>query len=70
MTLKRRNLSEKFIEMENVIVKNHRSFTIAAANRHDFPSLADGVLVPHGIFDVTQNKGYISLGHSKDTLEF
>ena len=37
---------------------------------HYFPSLADGVLIPDAIFDVTQNKGYISLGQSKDTLEF
>ncbi len=37
---------------------------------HDFPSLADGILIPHGIFDVTQNKGYISIGQSKDTSEF
>ena len=24
---------------------------------HDFPSLAEGVVVPHGIFDVQKNKG-------------
>lgn len=37
---------------------------------HDFPSLAEGVVVPHGIYDVTKNKGYVSLGTSKDTSEF
>lgn len=37
---------------------------------HDFPSLASGVVVPHGIYDLTTNKGYISLGKSKDTSEF
>ena len=37
---------------------------------HDFPSLSDGVVIPHGIFDITQNKGYISIGNSKDTSEF
>lgn len=37
---------------------------------HDFPSLAAGVVVPHGIYDLTQNKGYVSLGTSKDTSEF
>jgi Rhodopirellula transposase DDE domain len=37
---------------------------------HDFPSLAAGVIVPHGIYDLTQNKGYVSLGQSKDTSEF
>ncbi len=37
---------------------------------HDFPSLAEGVVVPHGIYDVQQNEGYVSLGQSKDTSEF
>lgn len=37
---------------------------------HDFPSLASGVVVPHGIYDLTKNKGYVSLGKSKDTSEF
>ena len=37
---------------------------------HDFPSLAAGVVVPHGIYDLVQNKGYMSLGQSKDTSEF
>ena len=37
---------------------------------HDFPSLASGVVVPHGIYDVQKNEGYVSLGISKDTSEF
>ena len=37
---------------------------------HDFPSLASGVIVPHGIYDIVKNKGYLSLGKSKDTSEF
>ena len=37
---------------------------------HDFPSLAQGIVIPHGIFDITKNKGYISIGQSKDTSEF
>lgn len=37
---------------------------------HDFPSLAEGVVIPHGIYDVSANTGYISLGKSKDTSEF
>ena len=37
---------------------------------HDFPSLAEGVVVPHGIYDVQKNEGYLSLGKSKDTSEF
>lgn len=37
---------------------------------HDFPSLAEGRVVPHGIYDLNLNKGYLSIGVSKDTSEF
>lgn len=37
---------------------------------HDFGSLAEGRVVPHGIYDVILNKGYVSIGKSKDTSEF
>jgi len=37
---------------------------------HDFNSFADGVIIPHGIYDVLQNCGYINIGISKDTSEF
>lgn len=37
---------------------------------HDFPSLADGVAIPHGLYDIVQNIGYIMLGTSHDTSEF
>lgn len=37
---------------------------------HDFLSSAEGQMVPHGIYDVTDNAGYVTLGLSKDTSEF
>lgn len=37
---------------------------------HDFPSLAEGVVIPHGIYDLRQNHGYVTLGTSHDTSEF
>jgi hypothetical protein len=37
---------------------------------HDFWSLAQGRVVPHGIYDVKYNRGYINLGTSRDTSEF
>jgi hypothetical protein len=37
---------------------------------HDFNSFASGKMVPHGIFDVGRNEGYLSLGISGDTAEF
>jgi hypothetical protein len=37
---------------------------------HDFPSLADGVIIPHGLYDLARNQGWIHLGLSRDTTAF
>ena len=37
---------------------------------HDFPSYAEGVVIPYGIYDLKRNLGYLSVGTSKDTSEF
>jgi len=37
---------------------------------HDFPYLADGVAIPHGIYDVQLNTAYINIGISHDTCDF
>ena len=37
---------------------------------HDFNSFAEGVVIPHGIYDIKQNSGYINIGISSDTSEF
>lgn len=37
---------------------------------HDFSSLQTGLVVPHGIYDLTKNKAFINLNPSKDTAEF
>ena len=37
---------------------------------HDFSYLATGKAIPHGIFDVKLNEGYLSLGNSHETAEF
>ena len=39
-------------------------------NDHDFLSMAQGVVIPHGIYDIADNFGYLSLGTTKDTSEF
>jgi hypothetical protein len=39
-------------------------------NDHDFPSAATGIVIPHGIYDVTRNHGYVTIGTSHDTAEF
>lgn len=37
---------------------------------HDFPNWAEGVIIPHGIFDPARNRGHINIGLSHDTTEF
>lgn len=37
---------------------------------HDFPSFAEGKVIPHGIYDLKLNSGYITLGTTKETSEF
>jgi hypothetical protein len=37
---------------------------------HDFTSLAEGIIIPHGLYDLQQNIGFIHLGTSKETSEF
>lgn len=37
---------------------------------HDWPTLASGVVIPHGLYDLSLNEGYIQIGTSHDTGEF
>ena len=37
---------------------------------HDFPSASDGKLIPHGLYDLARNEGYMHLNTSSDTSEF
>lgn len=39
-------------------------------NDHDFASQAKGIVIPHGIYDIADNFGYLTLGTSKDTSQF
>ena len=48
-------------------IRGNKSFQ---AFDHDFPSWADGVVIPHGIFDQKLNLGHINIGLSRDTTEF
>ncbi len=41
-----------------------------AVHDHDFSSLAEGKAVPHGLYDVFRNIGYVTIGTSHDTPEF
>ncbi len=37
---------------------------------HDFNGVAEGIIIPHCLYDLTLNLGYIQLGTSHDTSEF
>ena len=37
---------------------------------HDFATFSDGNIVPHGIYDIARNTGYLTIGTSHDTSEF
>jgi len=37
---------------------------------HDWKSLATGIVIPHGLYDLNLNMGYLHLGTSHDTGEF
>lgn len=46
------------------------SRTFRKALDHDFGTFSDGVIIPHGIYDLNMNIGYLTIGTSKDTAEF
>jgi len=37
---------------------------------HDYEHLSEGKVIPHGIYDMQANKGYISIGGSSETADF
>lgn len=48
-------------------IRTNRAFR---AFDHDFPSWAEGVIIPHGIYDRVRNRGHINIGLSHDTSQF
>ena len=79
-------LKEKYSKTENPIVSIdtkkkeligdlHRDGAAYATEEiqafdHDFPHLAKGVVIPHGIYDIKNNTAHINIGTSHDTSEF
>ncbi len=37
---------------------------------HDFKSSSEGIVIPHSLYDVKENTGYVNIGTSHDTAEF
>lgn len=52
---------------EAVLTKGEKAVSVFD---HDYPYLGVGKAIPHGIYDVKLNEGYISLGNSHETAEF
>jgi hypothetical protein len=44
--------------------------TVLETYDHDFPSYAEGRIIPHGIYDLRHQRAYIHLGTSHDTSAF
>jgi hypothetical protein len=65
MDLKARELLGNFFRSGSLFTRQ----TIRVFD-HDFAEFAQGVVLPHGLYDLKQNRGYIHLGTSHDTSEF
>jgi len=66
------SIDTKKKEMIGNFYREGRSFCKKALGvlDHDFNSFAEGIAVPHGIYDVSKNICYLSIGTNKDTAEF
>ena len=72
------SMDTKKKEFLGTLYRNGRVYTNQPfkAFDHDFPSWADGVIIPHGLYDVGQNEGWLppvtygKRGLSRDTSEF
>ena len=63
---KKKELLGQFTRNQPVLSKDEAVETLD----HDYPYLGTGKAIPHGIYDVKENKGYISLGNSHETAAF
>jgi hypothetical protein len=39
-------------------------------NTYDFPNKEKGKACPYGVYDLTRNEGWVSVGISRDTAQF
>jgi len=54
----------------NVGREYHKKGEPVEVNAYDFLSFADGKVTPYGVYELTTNKAWVSVGISKDTAEF
>jgi hypothetical protein len=66
------SIAAKKRELLGTFYRAGRVYTRAGllAYDHDFPSYAEGVVLPYSIYDLKLNRGYVYLGGSHDTTEF
>ena len=66
------SIDTKKKEMIGNIYRPRQSYSqsVRRANDHDFASFSQGKIIPHGIYDVNDNTGYLTLGTTKYTSEF
>jgi hypothetical protein len=66
------SIDTKKKELLGLFYRQGRLFTAKGREvfDHDFRSFAKGVVIPHGIYDLKRNRGYVNLGTSHDTSEF
>ena len=66
------SIDTKKKELLGLFFREGRVFTAEGREvfDHDFPSFATGVVIPHGIYDLKRNRGYVNLGTSHDTSAF
>ncbi len=54
------------------LYRNGKCYCTQAAKvyDHDYEHLSEGKVIPHGIYDMQANKGYVSIGSSSETADF
>lgn len=61
---------EKIGNFKNNGQEYHKKGTPTKVNTYDFIDETKGKVTPYGVYDVTHNKGWVSVGISSDTAQF
>jgi hypothetical protein len=64
---KKKEMLGELTRNQPVLTKGNNTVTVFD---HDYPYLGTGKVIPHGVYDVKLNEGYLSLGNSHETAEF
>ena len=64
---KKKEVLGELTRNEAVLTKGEKAVPVFD---HDYPYLGSGKAIPHGIYDLKLNQGYLSLGNSHETAGF